>query len=74
MRRQLRRYIAVHLVQGRIGVGLLHIEESFRTPIQHPARPLDRHHGIIEAGRGGAIGDGGDFRTLLLDALREAGA
>ncbi len=51
VRRQLRRFHRLHLVQGGIGVGLHHAEEGVADPVQHAARPLHRRDGVVEAGR-----------------------
>ncbi len=68
MRRQLGRLDGLHLVQGGIGVGLHHAEEGVVDPLQHLARLLHRHDGVVEGGRVLVVGDGGDLGQLLLHA------
>ena len=61
------------LLQRVVGIGRSEIGKDIRRPVQHLARAFQRHDGVVEIGRSGIGGDGGDFGALFFHALFQPG-
>ncbi len=68
---QARRQLDLDLLQRLVGVRRGQGVEDAASPRQHPPRTLQRHDGVLEAGRRRIIGDRRDLGALLTHALSE---
>ncbi len=70
---QTRRELELHRLQRRVGMGRGQGVEDPAHTRQHLARPLQRHDGVLEAGRRGIGRDGRHLGALPPHALLEGG-
>jgi hypothetical protein len=73
VRGELRRDLGLDLLDRRIRVRLVHVEEDLGHPRQQLARPLHRDDRVLERRRLGIRGDRVDLGALPLHALLEGG-